>query len=319
MSEATQVAPTTPTPTAAAPTPAPAEAKPPEKPAEVKSEDIAAELKAAKAEALKAARELRETKAKLAEIDRREKEQAATRAQREAELKELEALKAKNPREWLQRAAGEDPAAFAKRIAAGQETAEARLQRELAELREQLKASEQKQAEAAKAAEERAREEQAATAYRFVMDAASADPELALAVEELREDPARARKWISGWVDRDWPTYASENGLDVTDPRECAKAVAKVIDKRALARLEKLRQNPHIAKRIGFAVQSSEPPASPGAQPPRTITSDVAGSRSAAPASTAGGERPLTDAELRKRAILKAHELAAKANGGATR
>lgn len=296
---------TTTPPAAAAPPP---EAKATEKAPE-KTESP--EAQALKAEALKAAREVRELKAKLAAIEKRDADAAKAAADRDAQRRELEALKAKDPRAWLQRAAGEDPAAFAKRLAG--DTKEAQLERTVAELRDELKAAQDRWSQQTEA--EKARQVEAAqvNAYRAVLSAAESAEDLSLAAEEIRANPTGARKWIAQWAEESWADYAREHGLDVSDPNACAKSAAKVLDERALARLTKLAQNPSIAKRLGFAVQSTQPAASQGTPPPRTITSADAGTRTAAPAQA--GEVKLTpaqmDREARKRAIELGHKLAA--------
>lgn len=312
MSEATTAEqPTTATTApAAAQTPPPAdpkaaEAKPPEK-AE------SAEEKALKAEALKTARENRELKAKLAAIEKRIADEGKTAAEREAQRRELEALKAKDPRAWLQRAAGEDPAAFAKRLAG--DTKEAQLERTVSELREELKAAQERWSQQTEAERARQMEAAQANAYRAVLSAAESAEDLSLAAEEIRANPAGARKWIAQWAEESWPDYAREHGLDISDPNACARSAAKVLDERALARFEKLKQNERIAKRLGFAVQSTQPPASQGNPPPRTITSADAGTRSAAPAN-AGEVKPTSaqqDRDARRRAIELGHKLAAE-------
>lgn len=311
MSEATTATAEQPTTTTAAPpaTPPPAEAKADAKPPE-KVES--AEEKALKAESLKTARENRELKAKLASIEKRIADDGKTAAEREAQRRELEALKVKDPRAWLQRAAGEDPAAFAKRLAG--DTKEAQLERTVSELREELKAAQERWSQQTEAERARQIEAAQANAYRAVLSAAEATEDLSLAAEEIRANPAGARRWIAQWAEESWPDYAREHGLDISDPNACARSAAKVLDERALARFEKLKQNERIAKRLGFAVQSTQPPASQGNPPPRTITSADAGTRSAAPAN-AGEVKPTSaqqDRDARRRAIELGHKLAAE-------
>lgn len=285
------------------------------KPADPKPAEDTPELKALKAEALKASRELREVKAQLAALQRREADIAKDREAREAAQRELDELKAKDPRAWLSRAAGEPPEAFAKRIAG--DTKESQLERQILELRQTLAAQQQRFEEAQKSERVTREEATSAAAYREVLKAAEASDEAALAAEELRRDPKAAQRWIMSWAGSEWPSVAREKGLDVNDPAACAREAAAEIDRMVLARWEKLRQNDRVAKRLGFgAVQSTEPPASPGNPPPRTITSAVAGSRSAAPATTASGDKPMTPAQrdraARLAAISKLQELSTK-------
>ena len=287
-----------------------ADAKPPSRAAETKPES--AEERALKAEALKTARENRELKTKLAALEKRIADEDKTAAEREAQRRELEALKTRDPRTWLQRAAGEDPAAFAKRLAG--DTKEAQLERTVGELREELKAALERCTQQTEAERARQIEAAQANAYRAVLSVAESAEDLSLAAEEIKANPTGARKWIAQWAEESWPEYAREHGLDVSDANACARSAAKVLDERALARLSKLAQNAAIAKRLGFAVQSSQPPASPGNPPPRTITSADAGTRSAAPAPA--GEVKLTpaqqDREARRRALELGHRLAAE-------
>jgi hypothetical protein len=286
-----------------------------QKPQEAKAAEETPEIRSLKAEALKAARELREVKAQLTAFQRREADLAKDREAREAAQRELDDLKAKDPRAWLSRAAGEPPEQFARRIAG--DTKESQLERQILELRQSLAAQQQRFEEAQKTDRVSREEATSAAAYREVLKAAESSEEAALAAEELRRDPKAAQRWIMSWAGSEWPTVAREKGLDVNDPAACAREAAAEIDRMVLARWEKLRQNERASKRLGFgAVQSTEPPASQGTQPPRTITSAVAGSRSAAPATTASGDKPMTPAQrdraARMAAISKLQELSTK-------
>lgn len=273
-----------------------------------------AEWDAMQLESRRAAREAREAKAKLTSLDAKERDAAKEREARQAEERELEELKSKDPRAWLARRAGEAPEEFAKRLAGKRAGPEDELRKRLDEQAAKLEAFERAQLEREQTAKQRETETYQANAFRAVSEAATGD--LELAAEVLKANPAAGKAWVAGWIDKEWNAYAVEHGLDAGSAAAAAKACAEVICEKELARIERLKQYPNIAKRLGFA-QSQQPPASQGNQPP-TLTRDLTGSRSAAPANTAGGSPP-TEAELRRRAIAKANELQAERDAARSR
>jgi hypothetical protein len=296
------------TPAAATPPPAVTPPKAPEKaPAgdgyKPPTED---EWRATKAESIKAAREARDLKTRLAALEAEGKEVARGRETSAAEQKRLAELKERNPQAWLAALAGETPEQLAARLKGQPQTPENQLRRELAEIKEALTAREK--AEAARAeAESQARVEAAQTnAYRSVLSAAKGSPELAAVADILKESPKKSAAWIANWAETQWDTYAAEHGLDASSPEEAAKACAQIIRDKEVARLKKLVQDPHIAKALGLGGQSQQPPASKGDSPRSSIDADMASRRSEG--STDAGTKPLTDAELRRRALLKWEE-----------
>lgn len=271
---ATGTAPAATTTSPAAPAP-PADAKAPA--------EETAEGRALKAEALKSAREVRELKAKLAELERRAADSQRQQAERETQLRELDELKARDPRAWLTRAAGEDPAAFARRIAG--DTKDSQLERTIEDLRREMASLREKHEGYVRQMDERGSEAMVSNAYREILRVAESQDETALGAEEMRHDPAGAKRWIQNWAAKEWPQLARERGLDVNDSAAAALEAAKAIDALALAKVERLRQNERTARRLGLsAPQSIKPAESQGTAPPRTIAGNVAGTRAAAPA-----------------------------------
>lgn len=301
MPTETTAATETTTPTTAAPA---AATPPPETPPPAADD---AETKALKAEALKAAAEARNLKTRLATLERERAERdKQTAAEREAEAKLLE----EDPGAWLEKRAGMTRAEIHRRLTGKAETPDVAAQREIAALKAKLEEVAQGQSAKYDSLIKAQQEASEANAYRTVLGVAKSggdDPALALAAQEIAADPRASGRWVTAWAEKEWPKYAAENGLDPSDPNEAARAAAKVIGEKALARAKSLVQNPVIAKALGLGAQSQQPPASQG-NSTRTITSALAGERG-----PGTPDKPLStserEAQHRKAAERKALEL----------
>lgn len=300
----------TPAPAAPAATPTPAEAKPETK-VEAKPDDV----EALRRESLKAAREAREAREALKRYEAKDRERAQAEEARKREREAEDALRDKDPGAWLERRAGMTRAELAAKLKGQQADPASKLERELAALREELAAEKAARVETLTKAQQQSAEAAQANAYRTVMQAAKGSEDFALAVESMKESPKAAAKWIADWAEKEWPQVAEAEGLDATDPAEAAKACAKAIAGRELARLQKLVQNPSIAKALGLGAQSQQPPASQGTKPPTTLTANLAAERSTG----TPDNRPLLgyeqEAIFRKNAERKALELMAARKG----
>lgn len=303
------------TETAPAAEPKAAEPKPVEAKQETKAETKPDDVEALKRESLKAAREAREAREALKRYEAKERERAAADEARKREQAEEEALRDRDPGAWLEKRAGMSRAELAAKLKGQQADPQSKLERELASLKEELAREKAERVETLTRAQQQQAEAAQANAYRSVMTAAKGSEDLALAVESMRESPKNAAKWIADWAEKEWPKVAEAEGLDATDAGEAAKACAKAIASKELARLRKLVQNPSIAKALGLSSQSQQPPASQGAKPPTTLTATLAAERSTG----TPDNRPLLpyeqEAIYRKNAERKALELVAARKG----
>lgn len=283
------------TPPAETPKEAPKEAKPAE----------TEEAKRLKLEALAAARKTRELEAQLTKLREAQKAKEEAEAKRAKDAEELTRLAEEDPGAWVERLTGMSRADLAKRLGSKGAGPEVALQRELADLKKRLEERDRAEAEKAAQAEAAAREAATSNAYRAVLTAAKGSEELHAASVFMSANPRGAAAWVTSWAEREWPKVAEAEGLDATDASEAAKWAAKALQDQELARLKKFVQTPSIAKALGLAVQSQQPPASQGAKPAATIDGALAGSRSAAEPT----DKPLTAAD-RDRLAEKAAERA---------
>lgn len=271
---------------AAPPTNAPAQttaatpAAPPEAP------KTNAEIETLRREALAANKSLRERDAALTQM-RAELERS------KAADAELEALKSKDLHAYLERKLGMSRADLTRSLMSVGKKPDPidETKRAVEELRAAM-AERDSRAEEDRKRQEAAHDETITTrAFQMLRHEIVSDPEgqFELLKEQMDENPKAWARVVREYADK--------------HPQKTAREVATDLHEAALARIEKLIQNPRIRRSLKID-QPPQPAATPGPLTPKTLTSKLSSEKSAAPPKVSAAESK----KLREMAALRAWE-----------
>lgn len=253
-----------------------------------------------KREALKLAANERLLKQRLAAYEKAERERGEAEKMTAAERAAEDKLRDEDPRAWLEKRTGLKGEELARRLNGKPVAPDVEAKREIEALKAQLADQQRALEERFEGLTKAQQEASEANAFRMVSGIAKAatdDPALALAAQEMAADPRGSGRWVTAWAEKEWPKYAAEHGLDPSDQHAAAQSAAKVIGEKALAKVRQLVQNPAIAKALGLSAQSQPATASQATQP-RTIDAAIAASRG-----TGTPDKPLSSEE--RKSILR--------------